>query len=185
MNPSRVYIITGEQGAGKTSFLSALVELLKESRITVGGILAPGTWENNRRSGFRLVAISSGQEMPLASVSRQRNWISLGKFFFNPESIHYGNALLTEGEIQKKSTIIVDEIGPFDLQGKLWANGLHTLRNSYGGILILSVRKSLIQQVIHHWKLPHPEIIDINREKTEDLAARIKKCLNNVIEKKN
>jgi len=184
LNLPRVYIITGKQGGGKTSFLSTLVNLLKKNSITVGGILAKGEWVNDQRSGFQLVDLSTGQRMPLASVISRKNCIPLGKFFFNPGSISYGNTLLTREEILKKTIIVLDEIGPFDLQGELWANGLHKLRNNYSGILILSVRKTLVRQVIRHWKLPHAEIINIDKEKVEDLVRRIKECLMNSIEKK-
>ncbi len=179
MKLSIVYIITGEQGAGKTSFLIALVQLLKKNNITVGGLLAEGTWDTNKRSGFHLLDISTGHRLPLASVVQRKKWIPLGKFFFNPESISYGNTLLTGDEIQNKTTIVLDEIGPFDLQGELWATGLNKLRNSYSGILILSVRKKLVTQIIRHWDLSNVQIIDINRVKAEDLFRRIKAHLQN------
>ena len=179
MNRSIVYIITGEQGAGKTSFLIALVQLLRKNNITVGGILAEGTWDNNKRSGFHLLDLSTGQRLPLASVVKRKNWIPLGRFFFNPESISYGNTLLTGDEIQNNTTIVLDEVGPFDLQGNLWATGLHKLRNSYSGMLILSVRKKLVTQIIRHWDFSNVQIIDISRVQVEDLLRRIEEHLHN------
>ncbi len=185
MNPAIVYIITGEQGAGKTSFLSALVELLKKNNIPVGGILAEGSWDNNKRSEFHLLDLSTGHRLPLASVKQRKNWIQLGKFFFNPTSISYGNALLTGDEIEAKPIIILDEIGPFDLQGELWATGLYKLRNNYTGILILSVRKKLVHTIIRHWNFSNVEIIDITRVKAGDLLGRIVKQLENGMEQED
>lgn len=185
MNLARVYIVTGEQGAGKTSFLFALVDLLKKEAIPVGGILAKGEWGKAQRSGFQLVDVSTGKGMQLASVARKENWMSLGKFFFNPEAIAFGNALLTGYQKEEKAILVLDEIGPFDMQGKLWSNALHTIRKSFSGILILSVRKRLVQQVIHHWNLPLVEIISVDRVNPGDLVEQIIEYLRNRHEKRD
>ena len=179
MNLTRVYIVTGDQGEGKTSFLLALADLLKKEAIPVGGILAKGEWINAQRSGFQIVDVASGKGMPLASVARKENWISLGKFFFNPEAISFGNALFTGKQMEEKAILVLDEIGPFDMQGKLWSNALHKILSSFSGILILSVRKKLVQQVIHHWNLPRVEIISLERVTPDDLAEQITECLRN------
>lgn len=184
MNLPKLYIITGEQGKGKTSFLSSLVDLLRKEAIPVGGILAKGEWTKNQRSGFQMVDIESGKEMPLAAVIKKKNWIPLGKFFFNPKSISHGHTLLTGKQILEKPIVVLDEIGPFDLQGKLWSSGLYKLRNSYSGILILSVRNKLVQEVIQHWNLYHAEIIHPDRIKATDLVERIKEYLKKGNEKK-
>lgn len=179
MNLSRVYIITGEQGAGKTSFLSAFVELLKNNEITLGGILARGEWENDKRTKFLMEDLSSGHLMPLASLEKCKNWYSLGRFFFNPASVSYGNALMQSDEIQENDIIILDEIGPFELQGEVWANGLRKIRNTYSGILIISVRQTLVREVCRHWNLQNPVIIDVTREKADQLVQRVKNNLLN------
>ena len=61
MTLSNVYIITGDQGTGKTTFLSTFSGQLKKNGIKSGGILARGVWENNIRTGFVLEGINSGQ----------------------------------------------------------------------------------------------------------------------------
>ncbi|MCD4694912.1 MAG: hypothetical protein K8S16_01630, partial [Bacteroidales bacterium] len=39
---NKIFIITGEQGSGKTTFLTDVVNGLKKSKVSVGGILAEG-----------------------------------------------------------------------------------------------------------------------------------------------
>lgn len=121
--------------------------------------------------------LSSGQQIPLASLEKCKNWYSLGKFYFKPSSLSQGDNLLQSDEILKNKIIILDEIGPFELKGEVWANGLNKLLNTYSGILILSVRKTLIREVISHWNLQHPEIIDISKIQVEEMLNKIKEIL--------
>ena len=179
MNFLNVYIITGDQGAGKTSFLSVIAGLLKKNGILPGGILAIGEWKNEERTGFKIEDIHTGLQMPLAYRESQKEWYSLGKFYFNPSSVSYGNSLLQSEDILKNDVIILDEIGPFELKNEIWATGLNHLCKSYKGILILSVRKSLVRQVISHWGFTHAEIIDINQVAEVEMVKKI----NELIEK--
>ena len=169
----KVYIITGDQGAGKTTFLSTFADLLKKEGIITGGILARGKWNNDVRTGFTMEDISTGHQMQLASREKEHDWYSPGKFFFNPASISYGNSLLQSDEILKNDVIILDEVGPFELKGEIWAPGLNKLCETYTGLLIISVRKSLMQKVISFWGFTHPEIIDITEVTEAELAVRI------------
>jgi len=118
--------------------------------------------------------LSSGQQIPLASLEKCKNWYPLGKFYFNPSSLSHGDNLLQSDEILENKIIILDEIGPFELKGEVWANGLNKLLNTYSGILILSVRKTLIREVISHWNLQHPEIIDISKIQVDEILDKIK-----------
>ncbi|UCG27564.1 MAG: hypothetical protein JSV24_11415 [Bacteroidales bacterium] len=164
MNLRKVYIITSIPGKGKTTFLSELATLLKRGNIAVGGLLERGEWKNGERSGFNLEDLSTGKTMPLATVMKKKSWKKLGKFYFNPDSVSYGNILLQGNEILKNEVIILDEIGPLEINGELWARGLTRITEKFRGILILSVRQNLVKKVTEYWHLPEPETIDITEE---------------------
>jgi nucleoside-triphosphatase THEP1 len=55
---------------------------------------------------------------------------------------------------------LLDEIGPFELDGLLWAPAIPALLDS-GIPMILTVRQRLIEQVCTKWDIHHPEIISI------------------------
>ena len=59
-------IITGPLQSGKSSLIWALVEQLDDLSIPVGGFVAEGLWQNNRRAGFDLINLNTRIKTPLA-----------------------------------------------------------------------------------------------------------------------
>ena len=67
IKPSRHrIIITGPVQSGKSSLIWALVEKLDALSIPLGGFVAKGLWQNNRRAGFDLIDLNTRIKIPLA-----------------------------------------------------------------------------------------------------------------------
>jgi nucleoside-triphosphatase THEP1 len=67
----------------------------------------------------------------------------------------------------------VDEVGPFELQGKGWAPALQKLLKLSEKVLILVVREALLKKVIQHWKLDPKAILLAGNNRSEDFKEEI------------
>ena len=168
-----VFIITGKTGSGKSSFLVKLLERLRRRKISVSGILAKGMWRNGQKLVYEIQNIQTGKTLPLASRGFIENWNKTGNFYFNPEAILFGNKILTDPGLIKKDLIVLDEIGPFELDDKIWADSLSRLLFTSDCPIILVVRNKLIKKVIQKWKLQEPDIIDIEKVSVRQAEKRI------------
>ena len=74
-----------------------------------------------------------------------------------------GKRILNDQEILHKDLVVVDEIGIFELDGKVWADSLSFLVRESQSNMIWVVRDTLIEKVIRKWNLQKPVIIDIER----------------------
>lgn len=173
MGSPSVFIITGEQGEGKTLFAGELSELLKKKRCRVGGFIAPGYWQGTVRSGFDLKEIETGRTIPLAKREAPFKQGINGGYIFSEDALQTGKNLINQSAVSGAGIILIDEIGRFELTGRVWAGALEQLLQSYNGTLVLTVRKSLTESVTGKWKI-HPEaVFDISSVTAVDAADRI------------
>jgi nucleoside-triphosphatase THEP1 len=154
-----IFILMGEPGSGKTTWLLDLIGNLGDSGLLIGGIAAPSI-PNGTRS-YNLMDLETGKTLPLASESPSDGWEKTGRFYFNPEAISLGNKILCNPEIQNNDLVIVDEVGPFELDGKIWADALTSLKKTGNCPLLWVIRKHLVEEVISNWDLTDPVILDI------------------------
>jgi len=168
-----VFIITGKTGSGKSSFLVKLLERLQRRKISVSGILTKGIWRNGKKHVYEIQNIQTGKTMPLVSRGFIENWNKIGNFYFNPEAILFGNKILTDPGLIKNDLIVLDEIGPFELDDKIWADSVSRLLLTSDCPMIWVVRDKLIKEVIKKWKLQEPGIIDIEKVSVRQAENRI------------
>lgn len=168
----RIVIITGEKHEGKTTFTADLVKFLKKHGKSIGGFLSLGSFEDNRRSSFKLRSLEDGREMPLCSI-HFTSGEQAGPFRFSREGLQFGKKLLTPGALSGKDVVVIDEIGPFELKGKGWSEAITELMSHSEILFIWVVRKSLVEEVINHWELTRPEIFDIRETRPEEAARAI------------
>ena len=149
-----LFIITGEQGSGKTSLLKALSTALAQRGKTCGGILAHGKWENNRRSGFDLEFIPDGKTVTLCESAPREGWIRFRRFWFNPLAFDIGKQWLAGTIAKKPGVLILDEIGPAELENGGWAAILPALfAEADHRLVIVTVRVQLTEAVVERWNL--------------------------------
>ena len=136
--------------------------MIDMQKFNVYGFLSFGTFKNNKRDAFYLYDLASGEKMQLCSTEKSEKWEPFFRFYFNPEAITRGNQILEDAPVSKNTIIVIDEIGPRELDKKGWYHGIKKTRNT-PGIKIYVVRKSILQQVIDKFSVREPVIIDIQK----------------------
>jgi len=169
----KIFILTGNPGCGKSSFLMGLVERVRNMHLHVTGFVAPSILHEDASRSYDFRDLSSGETMPLASRVISEGWLKVGSFYFNPEALRLGNRILMDPDICEFDLVVIDEIGPFELEGRIWADAVNHLLENCKCPMIWTVRKQLIQKVIHMWKLENVEIIDLETHSPDHAAGMI------------
>ncbi len=167
----RIIIISGEQRQGKTTFLKSVIEQLKEEKIAFDGIIAEGIDQNEKRKGFKINHLKTGKIFPLATTTTKPNFIKYGRFYFDPVIFTEVNDILKNAE---SDYVIIDEIGPLEIQGKGWSESIDELLTK-NTPMIWVVRKSLLEKVINHWQITKAQVFDIGKYQVSDVITSIKK----------
>ena len=139
------------------------------------GFTAKGNWINGERSSFILVDIITSKSILLCSNSYNNGFEQIGKFFFNPIALQYGEQLL-RNNTETKKLIVIDEIGPFELKNKIWDKPLLAQLTDTNNLMLLIVRNNLVSEVINKYKLNNFIIHELY-SKDETIINDIKKEL--------
>ena len=156
----KITIISGEKHSGKTTKLLEIISDFKLRDISYTGILAIGTFKNNQRHSFDIVDISTQEKMEFMSVEPSIGSDKIGRFYINKNALEFGNRVLEKAIISNAKYLIIDEIGPLELDEKGWApilnKSIETNRN-----IIISVRKELLNDILKKFKISEFELIEI------------------------
>jgi nucleoside-triphosphatase THEP1 len=171
---NKIFIITGPKGSGKTTFLSHLVINLKELKVHTGGFLAEGFWQHDERSHFELIDLIRNARILFCTKEPHLNWDKLGSFYINPLARVFGEEALDSISLEQFPIFAIDEIGPFELQGKGWFNAvLKFAKKSPDKPMIWVVRESLVQKVIAYFELENYSLYGTNKDQLKKLTLEI------------
>ncbi len=164
-SPAPVFILSGARGTGKTTKLEEVVRLLRSDAIEPRGFLSPAVWNKGDRLGYDLHMLSDGTRIPLARRGSTdgvptAGTTRTGPFTFFTDAIHAGRAELDRARARTSALVIVDEVGPLELQGQGWTPVLLPLIATRTYPLILVVRPSLVNELCSRWNLEPVEIWD-------------------------
>ena len=113
MTMTRVLILTGAPGVGKTTVLTKIVDAMKAKGMSVGGMISREVRKDNVRVGFEIVDLTSGKSGWLAHVNG--NGPQIGKYHVNLTDLDkVGTAAISQA-LENCSIIAIDEIGPMEL----------------------------------------------------------------------
>jgi nucleoside-triphosphatase THEP1 len=152
------YILTGPVRSGKTT---ALTEW-SASR-DVGGVLSP-----DGNGGRVFLDLMTGREEEMEANDPSADDLLVGRFRFRKAAFDFAKAGLERASQAQKDYIVVDEVGPLELQGL----GLDTavkglLKRDKAHAVIVVVREGLVEAVVNHYDLPHVKVI--NKEEITQL----------------
>jgi nucleoside-triphosphatase len=167
-----IFLVTGDSGTGKTTFLKDLATILRNKNFYPGGFTAPGSWHNGVRSGFVLHDLNHKKEYPLAETGKS-GIVMQGPFVFNIETVELGNnLLLRQMNDPQIDLIFVDEVGPFELRGEGWAPSLEILVRVEKP-QIWAVRPQLAEQVAERWNFVPALSFSVHEENPEQVFSKI------------
>jgi nucleoside-triphosphatase THEP1 len=158
----RVHLVVGEQGEGKTTFLSSLVECARSNGTRIGGILAPVVFDHDRRIGYDIVNIDTTERLPLCRAGITPTGVTAGPFHFLSEGLALGKKALALNGGPRHDVLCIDEIGPLELRGDGWALPLDEAARSFQGHLILVVRSRLVNETLARWGLSPEHIWNVH-----------------------
>lgn len=175
---SKIFIVTGDIAAGKTSCIKNTIELLRQNSISASGILSPRLMEENQTIGYDIFDIANKTTTPFLRTKGDASQARIGKYFINPEGFNAGQEALHK---QGADIIVIDEIGKLELTGEGWSNSLkEVLASGYKSILI-AVRKEVLYEIIEVFNLAPVEILDLSEKPRNEFIE----ILSNLLPTKN
>jgi nucleoside-triphosphatase len=168
MNPTPVFIISGNQGQGKTTLLLEVIENLRRRGMSLAGFAAEGSWQGAQRHGFHLRDLNSGERQVLCTADFRERLEKLGRFYFDRQTIRWGVQLLKEGLQKEAKLFVIDEMGKFEMQGKVWHDVFLSLYKSRNPLLV-TVRSTWVKSFSVQFGIDRPVIFTVGQS-AEDIA---------------
>lgn len=143
-----IFIISGKKKSGKTTFLIKILSLLQMNGFLVGGFVA---LHDVASDCYQIRDIKTNEVSPLmqrVATYERRPY----HFKFFPEGVEMGNDCIKELLAHPPNIAIVDEIGGYELRGKLWSNNFTQLVES-SVPLIFTVKEKLLDKVVEKWEI--------------------------------
>jgi len=169
----KIMIISGKQRQGKTTFLKEVITQLEKENISFDGIIAEGIDHNSKREGFNLIHLKTHKSYSLATTTPTANFSQYGRFYFDKAVFAKINGLLRN---TTANFIIIDEVGPLEIQDKGWASAIEKLLEM-NIPMIWVVRKSLLAPVTDHWQISQAQVFDIGKYTPDKVVNAVKKQL--------
>ncbi|MGA2822324.1 MAG: nucleoside-triphosphatase [Bacteroidales bacterium] len=173
-----ILIITGEIGQGKTTYTQNLVKLFQEKGYRVGGFLAIGIHENDKRTGFDLLDIRNSRQFELCRDTPHKNRIKSGNYYFNRAALADGNELIALNNLEEMQLVVIDEVGPMEMKNQGWAESITRLCQSGWLTQLWVVRKSLVEKATRKWNTGNVFVFDITKDPVESVIHKYEEILN-------
>jgi nucleoside-triphosphatase THEP1 len=157
--PSRLVLVSGHSGAGKTTWCLSLAGEASSRQISYCGLVSPAVFEEGIKVGIDLRDLQSGSQRRLA-VRRNvadKSQVTEG-WLVNDETLIWGNGLVSHPA--RCSLLILDELGPLELKhGVGLMNGMDLVTSRVFPLACVVIRPALLSLALAHW--PWGEILHI------------------------
>lgn len=169
-----VHIITGPQGSGKTALLGEIARALRARGQRVAGFLSHVVFENGQRVGYDIELLDSGERLPLCRTVMEGAEERIGPFAFSPAGLAAGRRALAAAAAGPVDAIIVDEVGPLELQGGGWAAPVRPLLQSGGPPVVFSCRPDLPDALQAAWTFRAMHVWESRSAGADMIAAALR-----------
>ncbi len=113
---TRVLLLTGQIGSGKSTVAARVAALAKERGLRCDGLLCQARLdERGRKVGIDGLRLGTGERRLLADRDLSRPGLRYGIWRFEPGAMEWSLGLLLDAIRQRPDVLVVDEIGPMEL----------------------------------------------------------------------
>jgi len=113
---SRIALITGDIEAGKTTAVGQIVALARAQGYVCAGLWSPAHCVADTKTGIVAANLSSGERRLLARMETGAAGERMGRYTFDPDILDWANRLLASAIAARPDLLVVDEIGPLELE---------------------------------------------------------------------
>lgn len=131
-------------GVGKTTVVHKVIAILKEKGLKVGGIYCPEIRVNNVRVGFEIIDLLTDNR-GILSHKDQNDGPRVGKYRVNIQDLSNIGVKGLNKAIREADYIVIDEIGPMELQGEDFQKAVKNIVEGTRPIL------GIIHWKVNHW----------------------------------
>ena len=165
-----VAVLTGPVHSGKTSLLVRAVPAWRARGLACGGFLSPAATDE-AGDGYDLFEIGPDRRRPYLRTRGAPAAERVGPFVFAPEALERARAILRAAE--PDGLLVIDEVGPLELEGGgLWP-ALGGLLGVRPGPLLLVVREGLLDAVAARLAPAVPAVVDVRDPAAPDRLERL------------
>ena len=167
MQNPKLYIISGERKAGKTTFCRKVIDAARAAGWQVGGVLSPAVFCQGEKTAIDLLDLKTGLQEQMARARRPDEDTSFSlNWVFDKSQLKRGD------EILKKAApcdlLVIDELGPLELlHNQGWQAGIKVLHQGHYRLALLVIRPELLKQALERW--PQAAVIQITEDQNNIL----------------
>lgn len=150
-NQSRLLLVTGTRGSGKTLWCMDLVGRAHARGLNLSGFVSPSIFINDRKVGIGLKNLQTGEQHRLAYRKGDEDGdIQTQDWQMVAETMEWGNSVLQQ--VEACDLFILDEIGPFELEhGIGLVSGMSIIDRAKDFSCVVVIRPSLINKALARW----------------------------------
>jgi nucleoside-triphosphatase len=168
---TRILILTGAPGVGKTTVLTKTVDALKAKGVSVGGMVSREVREGGVRVGFEILDLTSGKHGWLAHVNGSGPQV--GRYHVNLNDLdNIGTAAIMQA-LEKCNAIAIDEIGPMELYSQKFKQAVAQALESKKLVLAVVHGKAKDPLVTQVKRRVDAEIFNVTFSNRENLAEQL------------
>jgi nucleoside-triphosphatase THEP1 len=157
---AKVIVIQGDVSEGKTSFIIELIKRLKENGYNPGGIFTKKNIENGETTGYNLISIRNGERKEFLRSGREEGSEGIGRYTINNESLSWARNIISKEKNETEKILIIDEVGRLEINGGGWKNNIDTILSDKDQILIMTVRKDYLNEVIKYFRIENYSVYE-------------------------
>ena len=148
---SQLIVVTGLSGTGKTTWCARLAQIAESQGLEVRGILSPGIFKGDNKTGIAIKDLKTGETRQLATLrDRRRPQLATPRWSFDPDTMDWANNILDKDP--SGDLLIIDELGPLEfLREEGLVAGLKRIDEGRYKVACIVVRSSLLPKVHQRW----------------------------------
>ena len=198
MTRSRIVLLTGPVGVGKTTIVERVAGMAQQHGITCRGLLAPALRDaRGQKAGIEGIDLSTGERRILARTDRELGGPRLGPYSFDAAALEWATGVVLDSLASPPPAgastspplaggmvggcprlVIVDEIGKLELwHGQGMAAVLPALAAGPAGWVLVVVRESLLEELQGRLGEVGQMVFREGEQNRDDLPAEIVEVL--------